>query len=336
MKIKSTLAKTRERLRTIPSPYLILISLTVILFILIDVIKINNYSGGPLFLTTSNIMNILNQAALYAIIGFGMTMVIIIAGIDLSVGSVMALSGVLLSMFMVNFHIPLFVALLFVLVICFAVGLVQGYLIEKFTIPAFVVTLSGMILFRGIALLLVDGNPIFNKSPEFLFIGNGVVAGIPFTIFILIGMFLLFYYLLQKTQFGRFVYAIGGNEEAAKLSGIGITRMKMIIHGLTSLAAAVSGIILSSRLGSGQPLAGNGWELYVITAVIIGGTSMSGGTGTISWTLAGAITYGIINSGMNFLDISPYNQWVIRGLVILFAVAMRERSTAKKLLVKQL
>jgi len=271
---------------------------------------------------------------LYAIIGFGMTMVIIIAGIDLSVGSVMALAGVLLSMFMVNFNIPLFVALLVVLVICFAIGLLQGYLIEKFTLPAFVVTLSGMILFRGIALLLVDGNPIFNDSPQFLFIGNGAIAGIPLTIYILVAMFLLFYYLLQKTQFGRFVYAIGGNEEAAKLSGVGIVKMKMLIHGLTSIAAAVSGIILSSRLGSGQPLAANGWELYVITAVIIGGTSMSGGTGTISWTLVGAIIYGIINSGMNFLDISPYNQWVIRGLVILFAVAMRERSTEKTLSVK--
>ncbi len=334
MKINSTLIKFRKQLAKIPSPYLILAALTVILFILIDVIRINNYSGGPLFLTVSNIMNILNQAALYAIIGFGMTMVIIIAGIDLSVGSVMALAGVLLSMFMINFNIPLLVALLVVIVICFAMGLLQGYLIERFTLPAFVVTLSGMILFRGIALLLVDGNPIFNDSPQFLFIGNGDILGIPVTIYILVAMFLLFYYLLQKTQFGRFVYAIGGNEEAAKLSGVGILKMKMIIHGLTSIAAAVSGIILSSRLGSGQPLAANGWELYVITAVIIGGTSMSGGTGTISWTLAGSIIYGIINSGMNFLDISPYNQWVIRGLVILFAVAMRERSTKKTLSVK--
>jgi ribose transport system permease protein len=318
------------KLRKIPGPYLILIGLAIILFILVDILRINNYSGGFLFLTAGNMLNILGQAALYAIIGFGMTMVIIIAGIDLSVGSLIALSGVLLSLFMVNLHIPLVFAILLVLVICFLVGVSQGYLIERFTLPAFVVTLGGMILYRGIALVLVAGNPIFNDHSGFLFIGNGKVLGLPITIIVLIVVFLLFHYLLRFTQFGRFVYAIGGNEEAAKLSGVNIMKMKMTIYGLTSLAAAVSGILLSSRLGSGQPLAGNGWELYVITAVIIGGTSMSGGTGTISWTFAGAMIYGLINSGMNFLNISPYNQWIIRGLVILIAVAARERSTEKK------
>jgi len=335
MKKNTSITKIRKRLAKIPSPYLILIGLAVLLFFLIDIIQINNYSGESLFLTIGNIKNVLNQASLYAIIGFGMTMVIIIAGIDLSVGSIMALSGVLLSIFMVKFQLPLAIAIVLDLSICFLLGVAQGYLIEKFTLPAFVVTLSGMILFRGIALLLVDGNPIFNDSPGFLFIGNGDLLGIPITIFVLVVMFLFFYYLLQRTQFGRHVYAIGGNEETAKLSGINIFKMKMMIHGLTSFTAAVSGIILSSRLGSCQPLSGSGWELYVITAVIIGGTSMSGGTGTISWTLAGAIIYGVINSGMNFLDISPYNQWVIRGLVILLAVTMREMSTSKKNAIRQ-
>lgn len=225
---------------------------------------------------------------------------------------------------------PLVFAILITLVIAFLIGAFQGYLIEKFSLPAFVITLGGMILFRGIALLLVDGTPIFNAQKSFVFIGNGTFLGIQLTVYILIFFFLIFHYLLKYSQFGRFVYAIGGNEEAARLSGVNIMRVKVLIHGLTSFAAAVSGIILSSRLGSGQPLAGNGWELYVITAVIIGGTSMSGGVGTISNTLAGALIYGLINNGMNFLNISPYHQWIIRGLVILVAVAAREKSSAKK------
>ncbi|MFA5467545.1 MAG: ABC transporter permease [Sphaerochaetaceae bacterium] len=318
------------RRRKISGAYLILIGLSLLLFLLVDVFKINNYSGSFLFLTGGNIANVLCQSALYAIIGFGMTMVIIIAGIDLSVGSILALSGVLLSLFMVNYGMPLVFAILITLVIAFLIGAFQGYLIEKFSLPAFVITLGGMILFRGIALLLVDGTPIFNAQKSFVFIGNGTFLGIQLTVYILIFFFLIFHYLLKYSQFGRFVYAIGGNEEAARLSGVNIMRVKVLIHGLTSFAAAVSGIILSSRLGSGQPLAGNGWELYVITAVIIGGTSMSGGVGTISNTLAGALIYGLINNGMNFLNISPYHQWIIRGLVILVAVAAREKSSAKK------
>ncbi len=310
--------------------YLILIGLIILLFLLIDVFKINNYSGTFLFFSTGNIMNVLCQSALYAIIGFGMTMVIIIAGIDLSVGSILALSGVILSLLMVNLGVPLLLAILITLVISFLIGSFHGYLIEKFNLPAFVITLGGMILFRGIALLMVDGIPVFNNHAGFLFIGNGSFLGIPVIVYILLFFFLLFHYLLKYSQFGRFVYAIGGNEEAARLSGVKIMKIKILVHGLTSLAAAVSGIILASRLGSGQPLAGNGWELYVITAVIIGGTSMSGGVGLISNTLAGALIYGLINNGMNFLGISPYHQWVIRGVVILVAVAVREHSSKKE------
>lgn len=311
---------------SIPGPYLIIILMIAVLFILVDVLKINNYSGGFLFLSAGNLLNVLNQASLYAIIGFGMTLVIIIAGIDLSVGSLIALSGVLLSMFLVNFNIPIVLSVPLVLAAGVAIGAFHGYLIERFTIPAFVVTLGGMIFYRGLALLLVDGNPIFNSNAAFLFIGNGELLGIPFPLYILAACFAVFHYILRYTQFGRFVYAVGGNEEAARLSGINIFRVKILVHVLCSVSAMISGIILASRLGSGQPLAGSIWELYVITTVIIGGTSLSGGVGTIPWTLAGAVIFGLINNGMNLLNISPYYQWIIRGSVILAAVALKETS----------
>ena len=313
----------------IPGPYLIIFGLSLLLFLLVDVFKINNYSGEFLFLSPGNLLNVLNQAGLYAIIAFGMTWVIIIAGIDLSVGSLIALSGVLVSMFLVNFGMPLWLSIILVLAIGAIIGSLHGYLIEKFTIPAFVVTLGGMVFYRGLALLMVNGEPIFNDNPAFLFIGNGTLLGIPLPVFILIVVFALFHYILKYTQFGRFIYAVGGNEEAARLSGISIYRVKMVIHAMCSMAAMISGIILASRLGSGQPLAGNTWELYVITSVIIGGTSMSGGIGTIPWTLAGAIIFGLINNGMNLLNIVPYYQWVIRGVVILAAVAIKETSVKK-------
>lgn len=298
----------------------------VLLFILVDILRINNYTGGVLFLSPGNLLNVLNQASLYAIIGFGMTLVIIITGIDLSVGSLIALSGVLISILLVNFNIPIILSIPLVLAAGAVIGALHGYLIERFTIPAFVVTLGGMIFYRGLALLLVDGNPVFNSNPAFLFIGNGELLGIPFPLFILVFCFAFSHYLLKYTQFGRFVYAVGGNEEAARLSGINIFQVKILVHVLCSVLAMVSGIILASRLGSGQPLAGSSWELYVITSVIIGGTSLSGGVGTIPWTLAGAVIFGLINNGMNLLDIAPYYQWIIRGSVILVAVAIKEAS----------
>ena len=323
------MSSKKARRFSIPGPYMIIFGLVVLLFLLVDVFKVNNYTGEFVFLSPGNLLNVLNQASLYAIIGFGMTLVIIIAGIDLSVGSLIALSGVLVSMFQINVGLPLWLCIFIALVAGVLVGSFHGFLIEQFSIPAFVVTLGGMIFYRGLALVLVDGNPVFNDNSAFLFIGNGSILGIPFPIFILVVVFAGFHYLLKYTQFGRFVYAVGGNEEAARLSGISIYRVKIIVHALCSLSAMVSGIILASRLGSGQPLAGNTWELYVITAVIIGGTSLSGGIGSIPWTLAGAVIFGLINNGMNLLDIVPYYQWVIRGAVILVAVAIKETSVQR-------
>lgn len=309
---------------------MITLLLMAILFLLVDVLQINNYTGGFVFLTVGNLLNVLSQATLYAIIGFGMTLVIIVVGIDLSVGSIMALSGVVASVLIVYFGVPLWLSILAVLLLGAAIGAAHGYLIEKFAIPAFVVTLGSMIFFRGLALLIVNGSPVFNDNAGFLFIGNGTLLGIPFPVVLLLLVFLFFHYLLRYTQFGKFTYAVGGNEEAARLSGINIYKVKIVVYALCTMTAMTSGLIVASRLGSGQPLAGTTWELYVITCVIIGGASLSGGVGHITWTIAGALIYGLINNGMNLLSIVPYYQWVIRGTVILVAVAIKETSVRRR------
>lgn len=319
----------KEVVSAIPGPYKIILLLAVLLFLLVDIFGVNNYTGGFVFFTPGNILNVLTQVSLYAIIAFGMTLVIIIAGIDLSVGSMMALSGVVASLLIVNAGVPFWISLIIVVLIGGLIGIGHGYLVEKFTLPAFVVTLGSMIFFRGLSLILVDGTPVFNSNPVFLWIGNGSFMGIPIPIIIMLILFAVYHYLLSYTQIGKYIYAVGGNEEAAKLSGINIMKVKIVVFSLCTISAMVSGLILASRLGSGQPLAGNTWELYVITSVIIGGTSMSGGTGKISWTVAGAVIYGMINSGMNLLSIVPYYQWVIRGLVILVAVGVKEMSSRK-------
>lgn len=308
--------------KTGPIAAIVLISL--LLFILIDIFQINNYTRSWIFLNQGNILNVLYQVSINAILAFAMTQVIIINGIDLSVGSIISISGVFLCAMMVNFSVPLLPALLMTMMLGSMIGLSSGYLISKFDIPAFVITLGVMILVRGISFISVGGEPIFNDSSSFLFIGNGSLLGIPFPIFILLLVFGLFLYLLKYSRFGLHVYALGGNEESAKLSGVRVNRIKMAVFALSGFAASISGIILSSRLGSGQPISGEGYELDAITAVILGGASFNGGVGTISGTLAGAVIIGLISNGMNLLNIQPYLQWVIKGSLILAVVVFKQ------------
>lgn len=178
-----------------------------------------------------------------------------------------------------------------------------------------------MIIIRGAALLMVDGVPIFNDDASFLYIGNGVLWGIiPLPVIIMILVAIPFFYMTKASIWGRRVYALGGNEEAATLAGVNVFRVKLMVFGLCGLGAAISGIVLASRLGSGQPNAGDGYELDAITACVVGGTNMNGGYGTIGGTLAGAVLIGLINNGMNLVDISPYWQLIMKGCIILAAV----------------
>ena len=310
--------------------YLLIIFLIVLLFFLCDILKINNYTGERVFFNAGNFLNIMNQVSLNAIIAFPMTLAIIIQGIDLSVGSVAAFIGVLLCKITLGLNIPFVPAVILVLAAGILIGMLNGFIIARFNLPAFVVTLGAMIIMRGLALLLVDGIPIFNDSENFLFLGNGTLAGfIPMPVVVLFIVFISFLFFMKKTIWAKHIYAVGGNEEAARLSGVNITKVKLSVYSLSALMASLAGILLASRLGSGQPNAGDGYELDAITAAIVGGTSLSGGVGTIGGTLAGAIIIGIINTGMNTLGISPYYQLVIKGSVILAAVII-DRNIAEK------
>ena len=310
--------------------YFLIIFLIVLLFFLCDVLKINNYTGERVFFNAGNFLNIMNQVSLNAIIAFPMTLAIIIQGIDLSVGSVAAFIGVLLCKITLGLNIPFVPAVILVLAAGILIGMLNGFIIARFNLPAFVVTLGAMIIMRGLALLLVDGIPIFNDSENFLFLGNGTLAGfIPMPVVVLFIVFISFLFFMKKTIWAKHIYAVGGNEEAARLSGVNITKVKLSVYSLSTLMASLAGILLASRLGSGQPNAGDGYELDAITAAIVGGTSLSGGVGTIGGTLAGAIIIGIINTGMNTLGISPYYQLVIKGSVILAAVII-DRNIAEK------
>lgn len=310
--------------------YFLIIFLIVLLFFLCDVLKINNYTGERVFFNAGNFLNIMNQVSLNAIIAFPMTLAIIIQGIDLSVGSVAAFIGVLLCKITLELNIPFVPAVILVLAAGILIGMLNGFIIARFNLPAFVVTLGAMIIMRGLALLLVDGIPIFNDSENFLFLGNGTLAGfIPMPVVVLFIVFIAFLFFMKKTIWAKHIYAVGGNEEAARLSGVNITKVKLLVYSLSALMASLAGILLASRLGSGQPNAGDGYELDAITAAIVGGTSLSGGVGTVGGTLAGAIIIGIINTGMNTLGISPYYQLVIKGSVILAAVII-DRNIAEK------
>ncbi len=318
--VKSPVAGVRRKAGK-PVLYGLIAAIVLALFVVCDVLRYENYTSGWIFLQPGNVLNILNQVSTNAIIAFGMTLAIVITGIDLSVGSVVGLAGVVLCMLMVNAGLGLVPAILIVLVIGLAIGLVNGYVVAWFRIPAFVATLGSMIVIRGIALLLVDGTPIFNPDDAFLFIGNGMLFGlVPMPVAIMVVVAIPFFYMTKKSIWGRRIYALGGNEEAAALAGVNVFRTKLLVFALCGLGAAVSGMVHASRLGSGQPIAGEGYELDAITACVIGGTNMNGGYGTIVGTLLGAILIGLINNGMNLLDISPYWQLVMKGAIILVAV----------------
>ncbi|MCD8352271.1 MAG: ABC transporter permease [Planctomycetaceae bacterium] len=321
---ESMISSSRSRKRSgsgIPMLYVLIIGIALLLFVVCDLARYENYTGGWVFFQSGNVLNILNQVSTNAIIAFGMTLAIVITGIDLSVGSVVGLSGVILCTMMIDYGIGLLPSLLVVLALGLGIGLLNGYIIAFFRIPAFVATLASMIIIRGAALLLVNGVPIFNDDPAFLYLGNGILFGfLPMPVAIMILVAIPFVYMTKKTIWGRRVYALGGNEEAATLAGVNVFRVKLMVFGLCSLGAAISGIVHASRLGSGQPIAGEGYELDAITACVIGGTNMNGGYGTIAGTLMGAVLIGLINNGMNLLDISPYWQLILKGCIILVAV----------------
>ncbi|MFW5695375.1 MAG: ABC transporter permease [Alkalispirochaeta sp.] len=288
----------------------------IIAFVLVCVIM---WALTPHFLTPSNLLNVVRQSSIIGVMAVGVTFVILSGGIDLSVGSVMAVSGMIAAGTMQNGS-GMFVGILVALGVGIAAGLVNGVLVTKGGITPFVVTLGMMSIARGATLIYSNGYPISGFSEAYRFIGGGVILGIPFPVIILFLVVLTGWAVLTQTRLGRYAYAIGGNEETVKLSGINSDFFKTMVYVISGATAAISALILTSRLNSAGPTAGLTYELTVIAAVVIGGTSLSGGRGTVWGSLIGALLIAVINNGMNLLGISPYFQELVRGVIIILAV----------------
>lgn len=284
------------------------------------------------FFTPENGLNVLRQVAVNICISVGMTLIVLTAGIDLSVGSVLALcSAVAVGLFKEGVQIPslnlfigitVFGALVAAVVIGLLLGYFNGWVITRFHIPPFVATLAMLTIARGLTMLYTQGHPISNLGSSFAFLGTGWILGIPVPVYIATAVVVASIFITKKTKLGRYIYAIGGNEQAAKLSGIPINQVKIKVYAIAGALAALGGIIVASRLDSAQPNAGLSYELDAIAAVVIGGTSLSGGKGTIWGTVMGAIIIGVLNNGLVLLNVSPFWQQVVKGSVILIAVAI--------------
>ena len=281
---------------------------------------------SPPFLTPYNIINILLQTSVNAIIAVGMTLVIITGGIDLSVGAVVALSAVIAASIAHPGGYPLFISILLGLGVGLVVGLLNGVLIAKKRLAPFIVTLAMMTAVRGLALVYTNGRPIVTLSHAYDQIGGGNLAGIPLPIIIVLLVVLFGIFLLHYTRFGRYVFAVGGNELAARVSGINTNRILITVYALTGALAGLAGIVLSARVMSASPALGAGYELDAIAAVVIGGTSLSGGVGSITGTVVGVLIIGVMNNGLDMLNVSSYWQLVAKGLIIFLAVLLDSRS----------
>ncbi len=275
----------------------------------------------PHFLTISNLLNIAQQTSINAIIAVGMTFVIISGGIDLSVGSIVAFSGVVLAS-MLQLPLPVPVALAIGLGIGALSGLCNGLLITYGSLPPFISTLGMMSVARGAALLYTGGRPISGFSPGFGWLANGEILYIPVPVIIMIVVYAAAHIVLTRTKLGRYTYAIGGNEEAAKLSGINVKYFKTAVYGMSGMLSGLAAVILTARLNSAQPIAGLMYELDAIAATVIGGTSLMGGEGRIAGTLIGALIMGVLRNGLNLLGISSFVQQTVIGGVIIAAVLM--------------
>ncbi|QLI76637.1 ribose ABC transporter permease RbsC [Bacillus pumilus] len=295
------------------------------LIILVAIVSILN----PAFLEPLNILNLLRQISINALIAFGMTFVILTGGIDLSVGAILALSSALTAGFIVSGMDPIF-AIIVGCIIGAILGMVNGLLITKGKMAPFIATLATMTIFRGLTLVYTDGNPITGLGSNYAFqlFGRGYFLGIPVPAITMLLTFIVLWVLLHKTPFGRRTYAIGGNEKASLISGIKVPRVKIMIYSLAGFMSALAGAILTSRLNSAQPTAGTSYELDAIAAVVLGGTSLSGGRGRIVGTLIGVLIIGVLNNGMNLLGVSSFYQSVVKGIVILIAVLLDRKKSA--------
>lgn len=285
--------------------------------------------ASPTFLTSQNMLNVLRQYTTIGVIAVGMTFVVISGGIDLSVGSVLALSACIATSYATTLAVfPLWVAILMGTLVGLACGAFNGLFIAKLRVAPFIATLATMTMARGLALVYTDGRPVINITQEYTNIGGGSVGVIPIPIIIFLVVILIGIFLLNFSKFGRYVFAIGGNEQAAKVSGISVTGVKFACYAITGVCAAIGGIVLSSRVMTGQPNAGSGYELDSIAAVVVGGSSLAGGVGSIIGTVVGVLIIGFLTNGLELLNVSSYYQQVVKGIIILVAVLLDRKRPA--------
>lgn len=281
------------------------------------------------FFTLANLFNILQQTSVNAIMAVGMTLVILAAGIDLSVGSLLAFTGALVAS-LIGHEVNALLAVTAALVAGGLIGGVTGIVIAWGKVQAFIATLVMMLLLRGATMVFTDGSPIStgfsDNSDHFSLIGIGQLLGVPVPVWIMAVVFIAAWYLLNHTRLGRYIYALGGNEAATRLSGINVTRIKITVYALCGALAALAGSIEVARLSSAQPTAGTGYELDAIAAVVLGGCSLSGGRGRITGTLIGALILGFLNNGLNLMGVSSYFQMIVKAIVILLAVLADNKS----------
>jgi len=298
----------------------------VSLVVLVAVVTIVN----PAFVDLGNILNVFKQITVNGLIAYGMTFVILSAGIDLSVGSIVGLTGIILGL-LIKSGVSDALAILVALVLGVLLGTVNGVLIAKIKLQPFIATLSTMAMYRGLTMIISNAIPYMdlNKTAPLLdAFSQGQILGVPVPMLIFFLFLFILYVVLQKTVFGKGVYAIGGNETVARLSSVPVDRVKTTVYAISGFLCALAGVILTSRLSSAQPTAGEGFEMDAIAAVVIGGTSMSGGKGKIVGTFLGVIIIGVLNNALNILGVSAFYQQFVKGVVILLAVIFDRRSNA--------
>ncbi len=282
-------------------------------------------SLSPYFFTADNILNVTLQTSITAIIAAGMTFVILTAGIDLSVGAVVAFTGIIATS-LLKLEMPFGIVFPLAILAGSAIGAFSGFLagtfITRFNITPFIVTLALMTIWRGSSYMYTDGRPVWGLPDQFGYLGSGRFLAVPVPTLVMIVVYVIAYILLKHTRFGRYVYAVGGNKEAARLAGIGTTGVLIRVYMMCGVLAAISGILLASRMNSGQPNAGLMYEMDVIAAVVVGGTSLFGGRGSIIGTFIGAMLIGVLRNGLNLLNVNSYVQMVVLGVVILLAVLL--------------
>lgn len=289
--------------------YLVLLALVIFFSIASDV-----------FLSVENIMNVLRQVSVVGIVAVGMTFVILTGGIDLSVGTVIAVSGVITAQLMVNGVHPI-LAILAAIAVAVIIGIFNAFFTHEFKLNPMIVTLGVMTILKGVSYIVTGGLPVYGFSEEFKIIGQGYIGPVPIPIIIMLVCFAIGYFILNYTSFGTSVYGLGGNEEAVRLAGINIRKTKYGVFVICAILSAIAGIVLLSRVNNAQPNAGFGYEMDVITGVVLGGVSMSGGEGKITGVFVGILVMAVLANGMLLMGISEYFQWVVKGSVMLLAIS---------------